>query len=119
MDRLCDEDAALEAAGERGPSEPLSQLAAFVAAGEGPLGARRNAIAYMGGTAERGGDAVFSAVAAAFRREKAAGLRRTAGELTLSLSLTLSLTLTLALALALALTLTLTLTLILAPQATR
>ena len=48
LTRLCDEDAALEAAGEPGRSEPLSQLAAFATAGGGPLGARRNAIAYMG-----------------------------------------------------------------------
>ena len=47
---------------------------------ETPLGARRNAIAYLGGTGRRGGDVAFEAVAHAFKHEKAAGLRRTAGD---------------------------------------
>ena len=45
-----------------------------------PLGARRNAVAYLGGTAGRGGERAFGAVALAFRAEKAAGMRRTAGD---------------------------------------
>ena len=44
------------------------------------LGARRNALAYLGGTAGRGGDAAFDAIAAASAGEKSAGMRRTAGD---------------------------------------
>lgn len=80
VDRLCDEDAALEARGEIGLTPALRQLAQFVASGEGVLGARRNAVAYLGGSGRRGGDEVFDAVAATFRTAKAAGLRRTAGD---------------------------------------
>ena len=77
VDRLCDEDAAYEAAGGSGMSEALAELAEFVTAGGGQLGARRNAIAYLGGTADRGGDTVFAAIERAFKSEKAAGMRRT------------------------------------------
>eukprot|EP00617_Octactis_speculum_P009142 CAMPEP_0185782012 /NCGR_PEP_ID=MMETSP1174-20130828/105821_1 /TAXON_ID=35687 /ORGANISM="Dictyocha speculum, Strain CCMP1381" /LENGTH=453 /DNA_ID=CAMNT_0028472273 /DNA_START=161 /DNA_END=1522 /DNA_ORIENTATION=+ len=41
---------------------------------------RRTAVAYLGGTGGRGGDACFEACAAAFCSERAAGLRRTAGD---------------------------------------
>merc|ERR1719281_2130475 len=75
-----DEDAAAEAGGEAGASEALRRLAAFVATGRGVTGARRSAIAYLGGTAGRGGDEVFEVIAAAFKNEKTAGLRRTAGD---------------------------------------
>ena len=51
-----------------------------MAAGGGVFGARRNAVAYLGGTGGRGGDAAFDAVAVTFRTAKAAGLRRTAGD---------------------------------------
>jgi HEAT repeat protein len=61
-------------------NDALRRLAAFVGTGGGVMGARRNAIAYLGGTAGRGGDVVFEVVGAAFRSEKAAGLRRTAGD---------------------------------------
>jgi hypothetical protein len=80
VDVLVDDDAAAEAEGEAGPTEALRRLAAFVATGRGVTGARRSAIAYLGGTAGRGGDAVFDVIAAAFKNEKAAGLRRTAGD---------------------------------------
>ena len=80
VDRLCDEDMALEARGERGLTQPLERLARFVATGEGVLGARRNAVAYIGGTGGRGGADVFEAVASTFQTAKAAGLRRTAGD---------------------------------------
>ena len=80
VDRLCDEDAADEAAGGSGMNEALAELSEFVTAGGGQLGARRNAIAYLGGTAGRGGDAVFAAIERAFKSEKAAGMRRTAGD---------------------------------------
>jgi HEAT repeat protein len=80
VDRLCDEDMALEARGERGLTQPLERLARFVATGEGVLGARRNAVAYIGGTGGRGGAVVFEAVASTFQTAKAAGLRRTAGD---------------------------------------
>jgi len=80
VDRLCDEDSACEASGEAALSQALRELAIFVAADEGVLGARRNAVAYLGGTGGRGGDVVFEAVAGTFRTAKAAGLRRTAGD---------------------------------------
>ena len=78
VDELCDEDAALESAGES--TDALRRLAAFVTSGGGVAGARRYAIAHLGGTAGRGGDVVFDAVAGSFQTEKAAGLRRTAGD---------------------------------------
>ena len=87
---LRDVDALIEAAdeAERADDDVLSaaalgELAAFVASGGGELGARRNAIAYLGGSAGRGGDAVFDAVGGAFagdRAERAPSLRRTAGD---------------------------------------
>jgi len=78
---LCDADEAAEARGDAGASEAaLRRLAAFVASAGGAAAARRSAIAYLGGSAGRGGDAVFEAVAAAFGGEKSAGLRRTAGD---------------------------------------
>lgn len=81
VDVWCGEDAACEARGDKaGMNEALNRLAAFVDTRRGVTGARRNAIAYLGGTAGRGGDIVFDAIAAAFRSEKAAGLRRTAGD---------------------------------------
>jgi hypothetical protein len=80
VDQLCDEDMACTSSGEAGLNDALRRLAAFVANGNGVMGARRNAIAYLGGTAERGGDVVFDAVGVAFKSEKAAGLRRTAGD---------------------------------------
>jgi len=80
VDRLCAEDAALEVKGAAGSGAALSVLAAFVVTGGGVAGARRSAIAYLGGTAGRGGDVVFDAVVAAFLGAKAAGLRRTAGD---------------------------------------
>ena len=80
VDVLVDEDAAAEGEGEHGPTVALRRLAAFVATGRGATGARRRAIAYLGGTVGRGGDAVFNVIAAAFQNEKAAGLRRTAGD---------------------------------------
>ena len=80
VDVLVDEDAAAGGEGEHGPTVALRRLAAFVATGRGATGARRRAIAYLGGTVGRGGDAVFNVIAAAFQNEKAAGLRRTAGD---------------------------------------
>ena len=82
VDSLCDEDGEAARAQSSGDEvgRPLQRLAAFVATGSGVLGARRNAIAYLGGTGGRGGDAAFEAIAAALKQEKAAGLRRTAGD---------------------------------------
>mmetsp|Transcript_26149 Transcript_26149/g.87120 ORF Transcript_26149/g.87120 Transcript_26149/m.87120 type:complete len:469 (+) Transcript_26149:128-1534(+) len=80
VDRLMDEDAESEADGAAGLTDALRRLAAFVASGQGQPGARRNAIAYLGGTAGRGGDLVFDVIASAFKNERAAGLRRTAGD---------------------------------------
>ena len=80
VDRLVEQDAAYEAKGEAGMTDALRRLAAFVATGRGLTGARRDAIAYLGGTAGRGGDTVFDAVVSAFKDEKVAGLRRTAGD---------------------------------------
>ena len=75
---LRDVDALIEAAdeAERADDDVLSaaalgELAAFVASGGGELGARRNAIAYLGGSAGRGGDAVFDAVGGAFAGDRA------------------------------------------------
>jgi len=80
VDQLCDEDAEAEARGDDGLNGALKQLAAFVAGGRGLTAARRNAIAYLGGTTGRGGEEVFSAIRSAFESEKAAGIRRTAGD---------------------------------------
>jgi len=58
----------------------LQGLAGFVESGSGVVSARRTALAYLGSTGERGGDVTFKALAAAFRGETAAGMRRTAGD---------------------------------------
>lgn len=58
----------------------LQGLAGFVESGGGVVSARRTALAYLGSTGERGGDVTFKALAAAFRCETAAGMRRTAGD---------------------------------------
>lgn len=85
VDQLCDEEDAnnveeVVMRGASGPTDAVCRLAAFVRTGRGALGARRNAIAYLGSTAGRGGDVALEAVQAAFTREKAAGVRRTAGD---------------------------------------
>ena len=67
VEALCDADAADEAASTAAaPSAPLLALAELAGSGAGDAAARRTAIAYLGGTAGRGGDACFAAVAAAF-----------------------------------------------------
>ena len=80
LERLCDVDAEYEAREEMGLNDALRTLAALVSQTKGAVATRRFSIAYLGGTAGRGGDAVFDAVVHAFKSEKLAGLRRTAGD---------------------------------------
>jgi hypothetical protein len=86
VDALIAEDAALDRQTEAPEASlaALRALCAFVSSGSGDVGARRTAIAYLGGTGGRGGSAtaggVFDAVAFAFTSERAPGLRRTAGD---------------------------------------
>jgi hypothetical protein len=78
VDRCCD-------LAEQGSEEALTILANFVASHEGGLAARRNALAYLGGSAgsdaaATGTDLVFDAVASALQNEKNPTMRRTAGD---------------------------------------
>lgn len=79
VERYCD-------LAEQGSEEALTVLANFVASHEGSLAARRNALAYLGGTAAGSAstaittDLVFSAVASALQNEKNPTMRRTAGD---------------------------------------
>lgn len=78
VDRYCD-------LAEEGSEEALVILANFVMSHKGSMPARRNALAYLGGTAgeqtnDAGDDLVFSAVASAFENEKNPIMRRTAGD---------------------------------------
>eukprot|EP00978_Attheya_sp_CCMP212_P020243 scaffold57684_cov55-Attheya_sp.AAC.1 len=80
VDRYCD-------LAELGSEEALTILATFVASHEGSMAARRNALAFLGGTA--GADAavtavttdlVFGAIASALENERNPTMRRTAGD---------------------------------------
>jgi hypothetical protein len=77
VDRYCD-------SAELGSEEALTILATFVASHEGSMAARRNALAYLGGTASTtsatNADSVFGAVASALENEKKPTMRRTAGD---------------------------------------
>jgi hypothetical protein len=78
VDRYCD-------SAELGSEEALTILATFVASHEGSMAARRNALAYLGGTAATASaaantDSVFGAVASALENEKNPIMRRIAGD---------------------------------------
>jgi hypothetical protein len=80
VDRYCD-------LAELGSEEALTILATFVASHEGSMAARRNALAYLGGTAGTDSaanavttDLVFGAIASALENEKNPTMRRTAGD---------------------------------------
>jgi Scaffold protein Nfu/NifU N terminal/HEAT repeats len=64
---------------DKGSEEALTVLANFVASQSGSIAARRNAIAFLGGTGSTA-DAVFFAVASAFGEETNPTMRRTAGD---------------------------------------
>lgn len=76
VDRYCD-------LAEVGDLQALRVLVRFVMSHKGLLPARRNAIAYLGGTADNAGtmsNLVFDAVASALKNEKNPTMRRTAGD---------------------------------------
>jgi len=79
VDAYCD-------ASEAGDAAALAALVSFVRSRTGPLPARRNALAYLGGTAgledldATDRDAVFAAVVGALRDERSPAMRRTAGD---------------------------------------
>jgi len=76
VDRYCD-------LAEVGDLQALRVLVRFVMSHQGLLPARRNAIAYLGGTADNAGtmsNLVFDAVASALKNEKNPTMRRTAGD---------------------------------------
>jgi hypothetical protein len=74
VDRFCD-------LAEQGNVEALVTLSKFVSSHKGSMAARRNALAYLGGTAGDGnGDVVFDAVVSALQNEKNPIMRRTAGD---------------------------------------
>ncbi|CBN75725.1 PBS lyase HEAT domain protein repeat-containing protein [Ectocarpus siliculosus] len=60
--------------------DALDALVGFTASGEGPVPARRAAVAYIGGAGDAVGSAGLEAVSAVFRGDKNAGVRRTAGD---------------------------------------
>lgn len=81
VDALIEREAAADKACDTvASSAALEELASFVASGGGVVGARRNAIAYLGGSAGRGSESVFDAIAGAFAGERAPSMRRTAGD---------------------------------------
>ncbi|CAM9240824.1 unnamed protein product [Ectocarpus sp. 13 AM-2016] len=63
-----------------GSKDALDALVGFAASGEGPVPARRAAVAYIGGAADAAGSAGLEAVSAVFRGDNNAGVRRTAGD---------------------------------------
>lgn len=60
--------------------EALDALIGFAASGEGPVAARRAAVAFIGGAGDAAGSAGLDAVGAVFRGDKSHGVRRTAGD---------------------------------------
>eukprot|EP00752_Nemacystus_decipiens_P003391 g3138.t1 len=60
--------------------DALDALIGFAASGDGPVAARRAAVAYIGGAGDAAGSAGLDAVAAVFRGDKNPGVRRTAGD---------------------------------------
>jgi len=78
VDRLCD-------LAELGDLKSLNILAKFVSSHQGSTPARRNALAYLGGTGgsttdTAANDSVFLAIVSALQHEKSAIMRRTAGD---------------------------------------
>ena len=78
VDRFCD-------LAEQGDTNALQVLAMFVSSRQGSLPARRNALAYLGGTGDISAtnkeiDLVFGAVVSALQHEKSVAMRRTAGD---------------------------------------
>ena len=81
VDRFCD-------LAELGDTRALKVLASFVTNRQGLLPARRNALAYLGGTGDMSTsdiatakkELVFSAVVSALQHEKSPAMRRTAGD---------------------------------------
>ncbi|CAN0337199.1 unnamed protein product, partial [Ectocarpus fasciculatus] len=63
-----------------GSNDALDALVGFAASGDGPVPARRAAVAYIGGAGDAAGSAGLEAVSAVFRGDKNAGVRRTAGD---------------------------------------
>ncbi|CAB1118288.1 unnamed protein product [Ectocarpus sp. CCAP 1310/34] len=63
-----------------GSKDALDALVGFAASGEGPVPARRAAVAYIGGAGDAAGSAGLKAVSAVFRGDNNAGVRRTAGD---------------------------------------
>uniref|UniRef100_A0A7S3QEW4 Scaffold protein Nfu/NifU N-terminal domain-containing protein n=1 Tax=Chaetoceros debilis TaxID=122233 RepID=A0A7S3QEW4_9STRA len=83
VDRSCD-------LAEKGDEQALQVLATFVSSRQGSLPARRNALAFLGGTGDIGlttehmnvnsSDLVFMAIVSALQHEKSPIMRRTAGD---------------------------------------
>jgi len=79
VDRSCD-------LAEKGDEQALKVLATFVSSRRGSLPARRNALAFLGGTGDittentNTSDLVFGAVVSALQHEKSPVMRRTAGD---------------------------------------
>ncbi|CAM9947375.1 unnamed protein product [Ectocarpus sp. 4 AP-2014] len=72
-------DALCALAGD-GSKDALDALVGFAASGEGPVPARRAAVAYIGGAGDAAGSAGLEAVSAVFRGDNNGGVRRTAGD---------------------------------------
>lgn len=60
--------------------DALDALIGFAGSGDGPVAARRAAVAFVGGAGDAAGAAGLEAVAAVFRGDKSPGVRRTAGD---------------------------------------
>lgn len=60
--------------------DSLDAIIGFTGSGEGPVAARRTAVAFVGGVGDAAGAAGLEAVAAVFRGDKNPGVRRTAGD---------------------------------------
>jgi hypothetical protein len=76
VSRLCD-------FAEQGDIKAVSRLARFVSSHQGSNAARRNALAFLGGTGDtttEGDDYVFNAIVSALQKEKNPIMRRTAGD---------------------------------------
>jgi hypothetical protein len=68
---------------EQGDAEAISALARFVSCHQGSNAARRNALAFLGGTGDTSterDDSVFNAIVSALQKEKNPIMRRTAGD---------------------------------------
>jgi hypothetical protein len=66
---------------KQGDMEALSMLAKFVTSHQGSVAARRNALAFLGGTGDTNEkDYVFHAIVSALQKEKNPIMRRTAGD---------------------------------------